>query len=707
MKKLISKHALVVIAAGGMLFSSCGDHDMFNPNYKKNEYAANWETKFGKIDPAQDWSMATTVKATMNIYEDALADYKLQLYSANPIDNENAKLIADYKVTTDARGNASVSFNVDIVKGTKEVYAARMDSHNRRIYKVANITEEGINVSFGTTTRTYAPTRAANDNSNNQYAIPAFQSPYPTAADVDNEISNGGYTLYSQLSSVWCNNGGESVAIRINNSQEVNYPGIYQAKKVLIVIENGGKLSFVGNNWASSSQEKYDIIIEAGGELIMNNENSDCGLGSARLIVQKGGKVTGKRLSTGNPHGQLIDGIWNDGTIELDWLNMAKGNIYNNGVMKIKTFDTSNGGRITNNGRVECETFGGTSDQGGEIWTNCLFRCKNYMKGSNFRIGANAALEAKVVEIYGNLDLNKNAILRASESGIIGNCTINAPSANGNDFALVVMPTLYYYDNNEHTTGAITGNLYLEYNEFDRSQSEAEYWAGVLANYMSTNAGAICKVGEAPLVIAGSNAEDIENADCSGRGNTPDNKQPQTPKYQSWILACEDLGSTDDYDFNDIVLEVMKNASNNAVEVRCLAAGGTIPAYITYNDVEIGEAHALLGGQTNQMINTNSFGAASEWQTLTGVSVDMSIDEIIKNISIRVTQNEGDVYATEIKAPETGEAPQMIIVPGGWEWPAERKGIETAYPDFTNWSSNASLTDWNSVKVSDKVVKRK
>lgn len=43
MKKLISKHALVAIAAGGMLFSSCGDHDMFNPNYKKNEYAANWE----------------------------------------------------------------------------------------------------------------------------------------------------------------------------------------------------------------------------------------------------------------------------------------------------------------------------------------------------------------------------------------------------------------------------------------------------------------------------------------------------------------------------------------------------------------------------------------------------------------------------------------------------------------------------------------
>ena len=63
------------------------------------------------------------------------------------------------------------------------------------------------------------------------------------------------------------------------------------------------------------------------------------------------------------------------------------------------------------------------------------------------------------------------------------------------------MPTLYYYDNNEHTTGKITGNLYFEYNQFDRSPNDATYWGGVLAEYMKDNAGAISKVGEAVILL--------------------------------------------------------------------------------------------------------------------------------------------------------------------------------------------------------------
>lgn len=713
MRKIISNTALGVIAAGGMLLVSCGERDMFNPNNKADQYAVNWEQKIGAIDPNQDWSMATTVKATMSIHEDAFADYKLQLYSSNPINNEDANLIASYKVETDARGYASASFNVDIVKGTKEVYAARMDSHNRRIYKIANITEEGINVSFGATTKAFAPTRAANNNSDNQYVIPAFLSPYPTAADVDNEINNGGYTKRTNFDGFW-SQGEECVAFEI--SENMNIPNTYafqSAKKVLIVVKSGAVLTFPSsgaNNWASWSQEKYDIIIENGGELKMDMPNSDCGLGFARLIVQRGGKVTGKRLSTGYPQNNVVtDGIWNDGTIELEWLNMAKSNIYNNGVMKINTFDTSNGGRITNNGRVECETFGATSDQSGEIWTNCLFRCKDYMKGSNFRIGANAALEAKVVEIYGNLDLNKNAILRASESGIIGNCTINAPSATGNDFALVSIPDLLYYDDNNHTTGAITGNLYIEYNNFkDRSDNDAAYWAGVLANYMITNAGAICKVGEAPLTIAGNDATDIESVDCSGKGNTPVNKQPQIPNYQSWILACEDLGDADDRDFNDIVLEVRKNVESNKAEVRCLAAGGTLPANIYYNGQPVGESHAMLGGETKQMINTSgTLGRFSDWKEIEADATGWTITDNIDKFQIQVTMNDKTMVGTLISAPAEGKTPHMIIVPGEWEWPIERKNINEAYPKFVDWNANASITDWNSAKEADMVVKRK
>lgn len=711
-KKTALSGSLVAIAAAAAIMSSCSrEVELINPNQVVQDYSNGWDNKFGNIDENQDWNLATTATVNIRIKEDALSDYSLQIYSANPIADENAKIMANIKVTTDANGFATASFDMDIAKGVKEVYAARMDSHNRRIYKVANVVNGCIDVTFGSVpTRSMAKTRSANDNSENEYSIPAFVSPYPTANDVENEITTGGYDeFYTKLSEVWCNSG-DKVVVRISDTQTCYWPGVDQANKILIVIENGGKLVFEANNWNSNSwsQAKYDIIVKDGGELYMNNANADCGLGFARLIVQKGGKVTGKRLSTGNPQNNVAtDGIWNEGTIELDWLNLAKGNIYNNGVMKITTFDTSNGGRITNNGRVECETFGWwISNQGGEIWTNCLFRCKTYMKGSNFRIGANAALEAQKVEVHGNLDLNKNAILRASEYGIIGNCTINAPTSTG-DFALVSMPTLYYYDNNEHTTGKITGNLYFEYNQFDRSPNDATYWGGVLAEYMKDNAGAISKVGEAPLAIAGSEETDIARADCAGKGNNPHSKPTPDPEAPSWIIACEDLGNTNDYDFNDVVFKVSHVAGETTAYITPLAAGGVLETYIIYGTKELGETHQLLGSDKKAdgsypIINTYSITAQGQKIPVT-VPSDFSMANNMGGFAIQVVRTHTN--AITITAPTSGLAPQMFCVPGTWAWPKERVNIEDAYLQFANWSANSNNIEWYNSPVEGSTIK--
>lgn len=701
MGKYFKSGSLVAMAATAILMSSCAkEFELYDPVKDATaKYEKSWKDTFGNIDPNQDWNMATQVEATMSINEDALADYSLQLYSANPIDNENAKLIADYKVTTDASGQASVSFNVDIAKDTKVVYAARMDNHNRRIYKVANITENGINVSFGA-----AATKAANDNSGNEYEIPAFTSPYP-----DNESIEAAVSGYNQCypNDGWWGNLSENAFVRIDGKKMMNWPHLDNVNNFVIIIENGGTFEVQANSFgAVRDGGKYDIVVKNGGELILNNKNAVIGLGKARLIVQKGGKVTGKKLGTGMPQGTLQDGIWNDGTMELEKLNLFKANVYNNGVMKIKDFDTSNGGRITNNGRVECETFGGTSDQGGEIWTNCLFRCKDYMKGSNFRIGSNAALEAKVIEVYGNLDLNKNAILRASESGIIGNCTINAPT-NTNEFALVSIPSLLYYDDNDHTTGTITGSLYLEYNTFrNRSGNDAAYWANVLIGYMQNNAGGISKVGEAPLTIAGSNATNIEEADCSGIGNTPDTPPAPTTESQSWIIACEDLGSTDDYDFNDIVFKVSHVAGQNVATVTPLAAGGIYESHILFNNVALGETHQMLGAKATEgnypMINTSSITATGTSQTVT-VPTDFSLANSMGGFGITVKTND-NINAVIITAPDAGEAPQMFCVPGTWAWPTERTKIQEAYPNFADWNGNSNNIEWYNNPTAGKVL---
>ena len=48
-----------------------------------------------------------------------------------------------------------------------------------------------------------------------------------------------------------------------------------------------------------------------------------------------------------------------------------------------------------------------------------------------------------------------------------------------------------------------------------------------------------------------------------------------------------------------------------------------------------------------------------------------------------------------IKGPTSGDAPQMILVPGDWMWPTERVNIAKAYPEFEHWSQDSkAYCDW-------------
>jgi len=72
-----------------------------------------------------------------------------------------------------------------------------------------------------------------------------------------------------------------------------------------------------------------------------------------------------------------------------------------------------------------------------------------------------------------------------------------------------------------------------------------------------------------------------------------------------------------------------------------------------------------------------------------------------------IVDRDGDGTFTkcnEIKAPNNGEAPQMICVPGSWKWPTERTNISDAYSDFGSWGKNYAYTDWLDTAVDDKVI---
>lgn len=197
-----------------------------------------------------------------------------------------------------------------------------------------------------------------------------------------------------------------------------------------------------------------------------------------------------------------------------------------------------------------------------------------------------------------------------------------------------------------------------------------------------------------------------------------------TEEEITWIVACEDLGGTYDYDFNDLVFEVTLHttttstiinegnqstgsvAFSSEVLFRPLAAGGTLPAKVYLGDTEIGEIHALLGGTSTSIpINVGPKGTSFNLSGLepstvnTGDVYYTGIASVLEDIRIVVEndKNSGDKGAIEITAPnqdKTSLVPQMLLLPKGWDWPNEEIHIYNVYPEFEDWVSDMEKNGW-------------
>lgn len=213
----------------------------------------------------------------------------------------------------------------------------------------------------------------------------------------------------------------------------------------------------------------------------------------------------------------------------------------------------------------------------------------------------------------------------------------------------------------------------------------------------------------------------------------------------SWIFACEDLGGTFDYDFNDVVWEVTQEyvdkyagdvktgTEYGDVSIKLLAAGGTLPVQIYYDNVllEVGgksEVHALFGqtGSTLSPVNvtgtkvTKSAVVLKTW-TPTDTENGINMSDVMAKFKLVVTSSNGTTYEVKpstnsVNAPTNepykgaDRTPQIILLPGEWEWPIETTPIQTAYDGFADWVQKADNTawwnGWMNKKVSGKTVSR-
>ena len=161
-------------------------------------------------------------------------------------------------------------------------------------------------------------------------------------------------------------------------------------------------------------------------------------------------------------------------------------------------------------------------------------------------------------------------------------------------------------------------------------------------------------------------------------------------------VACEDLGTTDDFDFNDVVFDVSPyqyygyydqiqqqyiNANYTLITVR--AAGGTLPLFLEAGGVRK-EVHDLFGVSRTTMVNTNNGTVSRPIAQFT-----VPIEVTPRQVAVIVEQAADEI----VLRAEVGKVPQKICVNTTFEWCDERVQIGDKYKDFPEWVQNKQV-EW-------------
>jgi len=187
--------------------------------------------------------------------------------------------------------------------------------------------------------------------------------------------------------------------------------------------------------------------------------------------------------------------------------------------------------------------------------------------------------------------------------------------------------------------------------------------------------------------------------------NEPDDPDPE-PTPIKWLVACEDLGAMDDFDFNDVVFEVEHVSGQTKATITPLAAGGTLETYLMRNDVKVNEKewHSLFGGASfGSEINASAvtktaapfeIDVPEDFTLASSTAGDGGYQANMGGFHIKVMRADGE--QSGITPPGEGEAPQMLLIYQSedkkWCWPKERHNIKEAYPKFTEWMTNGDYT---------------
>ncbi len=724
MKKTFFKSILCASLFVGALTSCNEVEDLYNP-----ELARERAKQALGLDVAadQDWNMTSVITANFTLTEDALTDYSFRIYSANPISNTDAVVLANVPVKTDANGKASASFKFEMPSYLNYVYVARVDNHGRRWMGISSVQNGVISKDFGES----SATRSVTD-----YALPTMENPYTeeqvnsllvNAYDIANGLNHDGYKsilqkagtsigkitgYYNQSFTLDVANGyidenGQYVSPPQGYLDENNnwvQPAAVEIGQFKLIIADGATWEIAEGTYITG----VDIIVADGGTLKFTNRlNTSVG---TRIIVMKGGTIDATDSSMiyfDNPTNLL----YNEGTINANSIEVCNGaTIYNatDAVIEINTIKCSGGATwedFINWGKIDATAITSNGDQG-TIYNGCLIRAESF-KIDKVCLSNNSAIEVPIIECN-EFYLRENSIVRATTYIKAANQIIFDYVGVEGGKALISTPILDFGQTPQYIEDTKVlleaENIYHngKYDDFFAAGYHDEYndQKGFLDIYK------VFPIGNAPIAIM------PDSNDCVGNGNTPKPSVPEVNEVNTYIYAFEDMSiDGGDYDMNDVVLKCTK-LENNQISIELLAAGATKKVFAFFRDTRtnttqnlFGEVHeALLGYSNNEIINT-------------GVDInDIQTKEVIIDVAEGFLFSEhGDIYIADDKNREShipaftdgfqsGDAPYAICVPTSWKYPKEWVNIMIAYPDFRLWAEgDDSYANWYTNPISSKI----
>lgn len=709
MRKLLLSCALIT-ASGAFFLSSCSkDSNLYDPNQKVNEYNNSWNQQFGAIDPTQDWNVATTVSATAACPTIA-GESEMRIYSDAPLEDES-NLMAVTKLTN---GAGSISF--DAKKAANHVFVSIKNSEGLfKIYNYYAIVNGTVNITpsdYITPTRS-GFTRAAN--------CPVTKGETKVLPNIKYKFDTG--------------------VIKYKGGWGNNILSVEEWKEFVKTLEKGG--------------EYYDVPFEKiyDNYIFKGFDWSKPRAGSAVSVIED--RNVGITLLNGVAQEEAVPcwtlgqgyKLFGPGTFFMEqqkYYSNEKINLYTNGLEDLKKVEKGFS-IVTEGGEIKMPVvYGATriSDRLGYIYYKDgqdPLTQPHYILINDARPQSNIYFNSWKGQAVENMELsnwdNEGSLWgKPKDTKLYGTSYKLAFFGENHD-----QEATYYFPAGYHIVFFIAP--YQPYNPNDYSNHSGSYTEvnysyslpelNKRINHMDGNSdgcptydptrGAIKAAswtfnGQTFLGFEdGGHDEDLNDIVFWVQGQyktpeppieVPDPDPLPEPQSESWIIACEDLGNTDDIDFNDVVFSVSHTAGETTAKVTPLAAGGVLPSNIYYGGSNLGEIHNLINGaQPNAngqypMLNTSSKGTAGSAITI-NVPADYSVTNHGFTVKVK-DQNESIV----LESAEIGTAPQMLVLPGEWAWPTERTPIGTAFPMFVDWSKAANTAiDWYKSPVEGKVVK--